>query len=112
MMGWNTILRCNLEREVEADRQRLREILSRSDDSTRVEELRILADSLGASIIKMYPGYGEANLPEIVQNIHSALQTKAMIAAVRTTSNYVIVTVILAIITLASTVAAFIATFR
>jgi len=112
MMGWSTILRCNLEREVEADRQRLREILSYPDNSNRVEALRILADSLGASIIKMYPGYGEASLPEIVQNIHNALQTKAMIAAVRTTSNYVIVTVILAIITLASTVAAFIAAFR
>lgn len=111
-MDWNTILRCNLEREVEADRQRLREILSRSDDSARVDALRILAGSLGASIIKMYPGYGDASPPEIVQNIHSALQTKAMIAAVRTTSNYVIVAVILAIITLASTVAAFIAAFR
>ena len=50
MMGWNRILRCNLEREVEADRQRLREILSRSDDSSRVEALRILADSLGAAL--------------------------------------------------------------
>ena len=63
-MDWNTILRCNLEHEVEADRQQLKEILSRPDDSARIDALRILAGSLGASIIRMYPGYGEASLPE------------------------------------------------
>lgn len=105
-------LRSQLEREVEAERQQLASALALPDDSNRLSELQRLADELGASTIKMYPGHGHADQPELVHNIQQALQTKAMIAAVRTSSNYLIVTVILAVIAFASMVAAFIAAFR
>ena len=111
-MGWSNFLRGRLERELEADRYRLQQALARPDDSTRFDALRRLAEDLGASTIPMYPGHGEASQPELVANIHGAMQTKAMIAAVRTTSNYVIVTVILAAITFLAMIAAFIAAFH
>jgi hypothetical protein len=111
-MAFRSFLRSQLEREIEAERKQLRRILEVPDDSGRVDELRALARRLGASTIKVYPGHGEASQPELVQNIHLALQTKAMIAAVQTSSNYVIVTVILTVVAFASMVAALIAAFR
>jgi hypothetical protein len=108
MRLWDS-LRSTLEIEVEYERRRLREILDLPDDSRRFDALRSLAQDLGASTSPMYPGHGLAGLPELVHNIHFALQTKAMVAAVRTSSNYFIATVMLAIIALASTVAAFMA---
>jgi hypothetical protein len=53
-----------------------------------------------------------ANSADLVQNIHLALQTKAMIAAVRTTSNYVIATIILALIAFGGMIANFIMAFK
>ena len=104
--------RSDVERQVAAERQRLIEILAMPDDSRRFDALRQLANQVGASISPIYPGYGEAMLPELAQHIHVALQTKAMVAAVRTSSNYFIVTVILAAIAFLSTVAAFVAATR
>ena len=81
----------------------------RDDDGERVAVLRRLATELGASTIKIHPGYGDAGQPELVHNIQQALQTNAMIAAVRTSSNHVIVAVILTIFSCLSMVAAWIA---
>lgn len=111
MSFWDRF-RSDLEREVAGDRARLIEILQMSDTSQRAAALRELATHLGPSTNPMYPGHGDASLPELVQHINVAIQTKAMIAAVRTSSNYVIATVILAIIAFFSTVAAFVSAVK
>jgi uncharacterized protein with GYD domain len=110
-MGMTDLFRSKLELEAKAQRLELVEILKREDNSKRVDAARELAEAVGASTIKRHPGYGHADLPELVANIHEALQTKAMIASVQTASNYFIVTVILSVIAFFSTVAAFIAAF-
>ena len=106
------LFRSQLERELDTDRDELHRILLLPDDSGRVKQLRDLAIRLGANTIDANKGYGDALLPELVHNIHVALQTKAMIATVKTTSNYVIVSVFLALIAFASTIATFIAAFK
>lgn len=111
-MGFWDCIRSRLEREVEAQRKELTRALELPDDGKRVAVLRQLATELGASTIKMHPGHGYADQPELVYNIQQALQTKAMIAAVRTSSNYLIVTVLLTIIASLSMVAAWIAALR
>ena len=108
-MGFLNLMRSSLEREVESDRNELAAVLKLDDDADRTGRLRKLATQLGASVIQMYPGHGFAAPPELVHNIQVALQTKAMIAAVRTSSNYVIVTVFLTIVSCSSMVAAWIA---
>lgn len=108
-MMLSNYFRSKIERDVEAERLELIAVLRRSDDSRRVDALRHLATRIGASTSPLKPGYGDANLPELVHNVQFALQTKAMIAAVKTSSNYVIVSVILCVIALLSMVAAFIA---
>ena len=108
-MGFCDCIRSSLEREVEAQRKKLAGTLELPDDKNRVAVLRQLATELGASTIKMHPGYGYAGQPELVHNIQQALQTNAMIAAVRTSSNHVIVAVILTIFSCLSMVAAWIA---
>ena len=46
-------------------------------------------------------------MPELVHNIHVALQTQAMLGTLRTTSNYVIATWIIVVATWAMVVATF-----
>ena len=111
-MPLSSWFRSDLEIEAQAERLELRRILGMPDDSGRVEALRRLALEVGASTINAHTGYGDATLPELTHNIHLALQTKAMVAAVRTSSNYFIATVVLVLITLLSTVAAFVAAAR
>jgi len=108
-MGFCDWLRSNLELEVEAQRMELANALKLPDDARQPAALRALATKTGASTIKMYPGCGDADQPELVHNIQQALQTKAMIAAVQTSSNYLVVTVILTAIAFLSMVAAYIA---
>lgn len=108
MKFWN-LMRSNLEREVESERNELAVVLELRDDAGRPDRLRKLATKVGASAIKMYPGHGYADPPELVHNIQVALQTKAMIAAVRTSSNHVIIAVLLTIVSCLSMVAAWIA---
>jgi len=108
-------IRSKLERETENDRQELEEILKNVDDTDRVKRLRSLASRIGATTITFTHDFDMrrfASEAELIQNIHQALQTKAMIAAVRTTSNYVIATVILALIALGGMVANFIMAFK
>ena len=73
-----------------------------------------MASRIGASIstFGQFGPSGFAKDFELVQNIHQALQTKAMIAAVKTTSNYVIVTIILSLIAFGGMVANFIMALR
>lgn len=101
------IFRSKLEKEAESEREELARIVSKNSDNA-IDKLYKLAGRVGASTIALYPGHGGASMPELVQNIHQALQTKSMIAAVKTTSNYVIVTIILALIALGGVVANFI----
>jgi hypothetical protein len=103
--------RSKLENEAESQREELTRIVNNENDNT-MDNLQNLAVRVGASIIALHPGYGGASMPELVQNIHQALQTKAMIAAVRTTSNYVIVTIILALIAFGGMVANIIMAFK
>ena len=111
-MDLSRLFRSQLERELDIDRNELHRVLLLPDDSGRVNQLRDLALRLGASTVDSNIGYGDAPQPQLVHNIHMALQTKAMIATVKTTSNYVIVSVFLALIAFASTIATFIAAFR
>jgi len=103
-MAPSDILRSRQECDLYRDRAELDEILNMPDDSYRLNQLSALATRLGASTISVSKGYGEASQPELVHNIQVAMQTKAMIAAVTTSSNYVIVTVILALISFLSMV--------
>jgi hypothetical protein len=107
-----SIFHDELESELTAERNELHEILQMPDDAQRVSRLRDLATKLGASTSPVYPGYGDAQLPELVHNIHFALQTKAMVATVRETSNYVLVSVILAALTFGSTLIALLALLK
>jgi hypothetical protein len=111
-MDLSRLFRSRLERELDTERADLRAILLLPDNSERVKQLRGLATKLGASTIMAHPGHGEAQQPELVNNIHMALQTKAMMATVKTSSCYVVVTAILALIAFASMVASYIAAFR
>ena len=110
-MEFRKVFRSKLEKEVEQEYQKLKEIqeIDINNTTERMKRLQELASKVGASISPLYPGHGEASIPEIIRNIHLALQTKAMLAAVRTSSNYVIVSIILAFIAFFSMVAAFIA---
>ena len=110
-MDLRRLFRSQLERELYADRTELQRLLLLPDDSDRFKQLCSLASKLGASTLNVTKGYTEASQPEVIYNIHIALQTKAMIAAVTTSSNYVLVTIILALIALASLVASYIALF-
>jgi len=102
-------LKSDVEKEVEKERLELQNILKRKRDDQQLTDLENLALEVGASTLKLYPGYGDASEPEIIQNIHQALQTKSMIAAVKTSYNHVIVSIILALIAFGSMIAAFIA---
>jgi len=106
-------LKSDVEKEVEKERLELQNILKKGDQNQnqdqRLTDLKNLALKVGASTVKLYPGHGDASEPEIIQNIHQALQTKSMIAAVKTSYNHVIVSIILALIAFGSMIAAFIA---
>lgn len=102
-------LKSDVEKEVEKERLELQNILKKDDQNQRLTDLKNLALKVGASRVKLYPGHGDASEPEIIQNIHQALQTKSMIAAVKTSYNHVIVSIILALIAFGSMIAAFIA---
>jgi hypothetical protein len=113
-MGFFSIFRSKLERETESEQQELVQILKERDVKREVK-LRDLAKKVGARTIRTTRGYempDPATESELIENIHQALQTKAMIAAVKTTSNYVIATIILALIALGGVVANFIMAFR
>ena len=111
-MSMTSIMRSTLERELYSDRAELARCLAMPDDSNRLRALCALASKLGASTISPSKGHGDASQPEVVHSIHTALQTKAMIAAVTTSSNYVILTAILAAIALVSVVISLIALGR
>jgi hypothetical protein len=116
----------DLEREVEVQLKKLQTILEgeenrKSDDQKEngekksIEpELRKLALKVGASryVYDETRGNRSAPIPELSHNIHQALQTKAMIAAVKTSIRYVAVTFVLAIIALVSLVISLISLFR
>jgi hypothetical protein len=70
-----------------------------------------LARDLGASTIKMTPFLVQADQSDLVQNIHLALQTKALVATVRTSSNYMILTAAMTLATFLMMVAAWISLF-
>lgn len=106
------LLRSQLERDLDADREELRQILAMPDGGPRIDGLRTFATKVGASTIKLVPGYGLADEAELLHNIHLALQTKAMLATVKTSSNYVIVTVVLAAIALISAIASCVAVVK
>lgn len=97
-------LRSGLERELYRDRAELDRILRTDDARLRYEALMRLAMDLGATRFSIY-GRGTASEAEVTNVIHVALQTKAMIATVSTTSNYVIVTIILAVLAFGSMIA-------
>jgi hypothetical protein len=107
-----SFLRSPLERELDENRNELNNILKDEEPGQHIDELRKFALKIGTSTIKQIPGYGLADEPELLHNIHIALQTKAMIATVKTTSNYVIVSVVLSFIALGSMIASFIMAFR
>lgn len=67
-------------------------------------ELRNLALKVGASkyAYDEVRRYKSASVPQLSHNIHEALQTKSMIAAVKTSTRYVAVTFVLAMIALIS----------
>jgi hypothetical protein len=111
-MDIHRILRSQIEKELDNDYEELNRIVNKAESSTRTDELRVFAKKQGASIIQRVPGYDYANEPELIYNIHVALQTKAMIATVKTTSNYVIVTIILAFIAFASVIVSLLATIN
>ena len=107
------LFRSSLERELDGDRQELARVTALADaGGARIDGLRAFAQRIGASTIKQVPGYGQADEAELLHNIHMALQTKAMVAAVKTSSNYVIVTIVLAAIALVSAAASCILAFK
>lgn len=111
-MSVTSVLRSPLERELYSDRAELDTLLKMPDDSARFNALCALATRLGASTINVSKGYGLASQPEVVHNIQVALQTKAMIAAVTTSSNYVILTAALAALAFVSIVLSLVALIR
>jgi len=102
---WNPLISTE-EHGLVHNRNELCRILRMPDTGERIDHLRDLAGRLGASTIPLYPGHGEASLPEIVQNIHGALQTQAMIATLRTTTRYLMATVALVAVSVAGVIAA------
>ncbi len=71
----------NLTKEIEKERQELREILSRDDSNMgkKTIDLQNLGCRVGASTINLIKGYGQASVPELAQSIHHALQTKSIV---------------------------------
>lgn len=100
----------NLTKEIEKERQELREILSRDDSNMgkKTSDLQNLACRVGASTINLTKGYGEASVPELAQSVHHALQTKSTVAALQISRKYLVVSVILSVIALLSMVATWI----
>ena len=73
--------------QFEAYRVKLTEILA--DDPNTYASLEDLAKKVGASTTNRYKGHGKAAIPELVENINSALQTASMIDMCRTAAqNY------------------------
>jgi hypothetical protein len=111
-----------LECEVEEQLKKLKTILEgdqnrKSDDQKEYGEeksLRDLALKVGASryVYDEIRGYKSASIPHLSHNIHQALQTKSMIAAVKTTTRYVTVTALLAMVAFMSLVISLISLFR
>jgi hypothetical protein len=123
LLGWlERFFQSDLEREVEKQQEELQTILrggenQKSDSEKQYgeeEPLRELALRVGASryIYDRIGGYKSASIPELSYNIHQALQTKAMIAAVKTTTRYVAVTALLAMMAIISLVISLISLFR
>lgn len=113
-MGFFSIFRSMLERNTEDERQELQEILKKEDYEKSKEKLENLALRVGATtyVLDEYHIVRSADVPQLIHNIHLALQTKSMIATVKTTSNYVIVNIILAVIALGGVIANFIMALR
>ena len=101
------------ERQIDGERQEVRRILSGDDPpGAKVQKLKELALRVGASTTKLYPGYGDASIPELVHNIYQALQTKCIVAAMQTSRTYLTVSIILALIAFFSTVATWVGVLR
>ena len=103
-----------IQREIQDERDELQEILRQGDANVgdTTNKLKNLAGRVGASTWKLYPGYSEASIPELVANIHQALQTKSVVAALRTSLLCVYASIALAMIALGSTIATWVALFR
>lgn len=67
--------------QIEAYRVKKTEILA--DDPHTYDSLVDLAKKVGASTTNRYRGHGKAAIPELVENINSALQTASMIETCR-----------------------------
>ncbi|MFZ5763846.1 MAG: hypothetical protein ACOY8P_13120 [Thermodesulfobacteriota bacterium] len=95
-----------MEHEIEAERLKLKNILNNEKNNGDMnKELKDLALRVGASTVNPYAGHGDASSPQLVFNIHQALQTKGMIGALQISRRYVIVTIVLAFITLGAAIA-------
>jgi hypothetical protein len=106
----------DLEHKVEEQYQELQTIFEENEEQKSRDskenkmnksieaELRNLALKVGASkyAYDEVRGYKSASVSQLSHNIHEALQTKSMIAAVKTSTRYVAVTFVLAMIALMS----------
>jgi hypothetical protein len=102
-----------IEKQIESERSELQKILSADEETgARTNKLKELALRVGASTTKLYPGHGDASVPELVHNIHQALQTKSVIAALQTSRTYLSVSIILALIAFFSMVAAWVGAIK
>ena len=97
MLDW---LRSAEERAVRRQLATLREHLTIESEGEQRRKLQELARDVGASVVNLQIAK-EAMVGELAHNIHVALQTQAMLATLRTTSNYVIATWMIAIATMA-----------
>lgn len=104
-------LRSDLDRKLVADRDKLCQILATPERPDRRKALLAFAHEIGASTFRGDRSGAEPFEHELAENIHIALQTKAMIAAVTISDRYVAVTVILAVIAFLSMIAAWLAVF-
>lgn len=72
--------------ELEGHIKKLRDIQKMTEPQQNKEFLTLqsLAQDVGASTINRYKGYGAAGRAELIENIHKALQTHAMILQTNT----------------------------
>jgi hypothetical protein len=110
-MGLFEFLRSDLDRQLVADREKLCQILAIGEYSEREPALLAFAREVGASTFQSDRSGTPPSQHQLVDNVHVALQTKAMIAAVTTSDRYVAVTLVLAVIALLSTIAAWLPVF-
>lgn len=93
-------------KEFKQCRQEIRDILNlRKTSSEREAKLKALAPKVGASTLSRYHA-GGALEPELVDNINDALRTESMIRTCKTASKHFLITIIAAIASVISMLAA------